>query len=100
MFMGLFSFLNSKNVHKEFFFATSDIQKFRSSLENKSFSCIKDIKLTDFGSKLDLVYSRDKQYASIKLFEYVPYTYQEITPVMEYHGEDATALISAIVRGK
>lgn len=96
--MGLFSFLNSKNVHKEFYFATSDIQKIKSSLENKSFSCIRDIKFNDFGSKLDLVFSRDRQYASIRLFEYVPYTYQEFTPVMEFHGEDAMALISAILR--
>ena len=48
----------------------------------------------DAGIKLEAMLTEDGQFAALQVLEYVPYTYEAITPVKCYYGEEAGSLSS------
>jgi len=96
-FMGLFSFLSgSGKVTKEFYYTAADTPRLQGFLEAKSFDSLAKVKFSDFGSKLVFSYYKDKQHASAQLFDYVPYDYVAKTPLYEFNGAEAEAIIAAL----
>lgn len=52
----------------------------------------------DTGVKLEAMIASKGDFAAVQISEYIPYTYEAITPVMCFYGEDARAL-KAVVGG-
>lgn len=48
----------------------------------------------DSGIKLEAMLTEDGKFAALQVLEYVPYTYEAITPVKCYYGEEASHLSS------
>lgn len=48
----------------------------------------------DTGIKLEAMVTGDGTFAALQISEYVPYTYEAITPVRCYYGDDARTLFS------
>lgn len=50
----------------------------------------------DNGVKVETMLSADGEFAATQVLEYVPYTFEAITPVMCFYGEDARKLKAAL----
>ena len=48
----------------------------------------------DTGVKLEAMVAEDGKFAAVQVFEYIPYTYEAVTPVQCYYGEDARLLVA------
>jgi len=48
------------------------------------------------GIKLEALVSGDGKFAALQILEYVPYTYEAVTPVMCYYGDEARHLLPFI----
>ena len=66
-----------------------------SDLEMKRFDELNRLKREkDTGIKLEAMVTGDGTFAALQISEYVPYTYEAITPVRCYYGDDARTLFS------
>ena len=45
---------------------------------------------------MDYMYSKDRKFAAVQLFQFVPYTYQPVTAV-HYFTNDAAAAVAAFL---
>lgn len=48
----------------------------------------------DTGVKLEAMIAGDGKFAAIQIMEYIPYTYEAVTPVLCYYEEDAQKLLN------
>lgn len=46
----------------------------------------------DGNLRLDIILSQDKKFAAVQIFQFVPYAYNQITPVHYYTNGEATSL--------
>lgn len=59
------------------------------------------IKSTHSGNvRLDVLMSQDSKFAAVQLFQFVPYTYDPVTPVYYFIGEQASALSGYLQKSK
>lgn len=50
--------------------------------------------------RLDVIFSEDKKFAAVQLFQFVPYTYQPITAVRYFTNESAAAVYAFVMNSK
>lgn len=50
--------------------------------------------------RLDVIFSEDKKFAAVQLFQFVPYTYQPITVVRYFTNESAAAVYAFLMNSK
>ena len=48
----------------------------------------------DTGVKVEAMIADDQKFAAVQISEYIPYSYEAVTPVMCYYGEEARLLAS------
>lgn len=62
-------------------------------IENKNFDALTQLKRQiNTGVKVEAMVAADNRFVAVQLSEYVPYTYEAVTPVMCYYEEDARRL--------
>lgn len=72
------------------YFDTKESQNLQSCLEAKRFDELKSLKRQiSTGVKLDIMVAGDSKFAAVQVSEYVPYTYEAVSPVMCYYGDEA-----------
>lgn len=82
------------------YFDTRESQALQYCMEEKKFDDLKQLKRqVNTGVKLDAMVARDDKFAAIQISEYIPYTYQAITPVICYYGKEARDF-SVFLKGK
>lgn len=70
-------------------------------LQVKRFDGLTHIKREkDNGVKVEAMFSGDGQFAAVQVLEYVPYTFEAITPIMCFYKEDAGKLSAALKGSK
>ena len=85
----------SKLYSKTVYFDAKDETELKNSLEMNRFEVLKNLTPKKDGViKLELMMSRDGQFAALQLFEYIPYNYITYTPVCCYYEEAAKELAS------
>lgn len=50
--------------------------------------------------RLDIILSEDKKFAAVQLFQFVPYTYNPVTPIRYYTNGEATSLALLLAKCK
>ncbi len=64
-------------------------------MEMKRFEDLKNMKRKkDSGVKVEAMITADQKFAAVQISEYIPYTYEAVTPVMCYYNDDARMLLS------
>lgn len=82
-----------------FYFGTQEGDALQSCLEMKRFDDLKRLKREkDTGVKLEALFAADGTFAAVQVLEYVPYTYEAVTPALCYYGEDARVLTYCLSR--
>ncbi len=72
----------------------------REVLETKDFASSKGIALkADGNARLDYMASRDRRFAAVQLFRYVPYTYEAASSIFYYTGNDAETFLDNLQAG-
>ena len=56
--------------------------------------CMEMKRLKDTGVKVEAMIADDQKFAAVQISEYIPYSYEAVTPVMCYYGEEARLLAS------
>ncbi|MEG0795843.1 MAG: hypothetical protein RR397_04945 [Odoribacter sp.] len=66
-------------------------------MEMKRFDELSKLKrVKDAGVKIEAMLAGDQKFAAIQISEYIPYSYEAVTPVLCYYGEDARNLVNYI----
>ena len=93
----IFKSTKSKLYSKTVYFDAKDEVELKSSLEMNRFDLLKHLtKKKDGVIKLELMMTKDGQFAALQLFEYIPYSYEVLTPVWCYYGDSAKQLSETI----
>lgn len=86
---------NSIVKKSELFFDPSDSATLQTCMEMKRFEDLKRVKRqVNSGVKVEAMVAGDGKFAAVQVSEYVPYSYEAVTPVMCYYGEDAKSFIN------
>lgn len=77
------------------YFDVHESDALQACFEMKRFEDLKRLKREkDAGVKLEAMIAHDQKFAAVQISEYIPYTYEAVTPVMCYYGEDARNLLT------
>ncbi len=79
----------SKITSEMLYFNPLEKGKLNEILSNKNFPLLKNITPTEHGIQMEVTRSKDKEYAAVQLYDYVPHHYVESSPLYEYIGNDA-----------
>lgn len=91
----LFRPTNSKLQEMTEYFDVHECDALQACMEMKRFEDLKQMKRKkDSGVKVEAMVSSDRKFAAVQLCEYIPYTYEAVTPVICFYGEDAKSFIS------
>ncbi len=96
-------YLPTKSVAKEHsvFFDLKHVDTLMDFVNSGSFSTDLKIKSEASGNiRMDVMLSADKKFAAVQLFQFVPYTYQPITPVQYFTNEEASAVVVFLSKSK
>lgn len=96
-------YLPTKSVAKEHsvFFDLKHVDTLKNFVNSGSFSTDLKIKSEASGNiRMDVILSADKKFAAVQLFQFVPYTYQPITPVQYFTNEEASAVVAFLSKSK
>lgn len=96
-------YLPTKSVAKEHsvFFDLKHVDTLMNFVNSGSFSTDLKIKSEASGNiRMDVMLSADKKFAAVQLFQFVPYTYQPITPVQYFTNEEASAVVVFLSKSK
>lgn len=75
------------------YFHQQESDALQNCFELKRFEELKKLKREkDSGVKVEAMVAGDGKFAAIQISEYIPYTYEAVTPVMCYYGEEAQCL--------
>lgn len=75
------------------YFDIHESDALQSCVEMKRFDDLARLKREkDTGVKLEAMVTGDGKFAAVQISEYIPYTYEAVTPVMCYYGEEAQKL--------
>ncbi|MDY3032318.1 MAG: hypothetical protein SOR65_00055 [Odoribacter sp.] len=96
-------YLPTKSVLKleTLYFDVHASDELQACLQMKRFDELSRIKREkDNGVKVEAMLSRDGQFAAVQVLEYVPYSFEAVTPVMCFYKEEAGKLSAALLAGK
>lgn len=80
----------SKICEGSCFFDSCDFEHLANTMNYRDFSLSKKVALKQSGNiRLDYLVSKDRQFAAVQLFRFVPYAYEPATEVYYYMGNDA-----------
>lgn len=69
-----------------------DLSEMNRLMDSKNFSLSTRMTFKQSGNgRLDYLISKDRQFAAVQLFHFVPYTYEPASPIYYYTGDDAAA---------
>lgn len=75
------------------YFDNKECQHLKDCMASGKFEVLKHLKRQiNSGVKVDAMVAADNHFVAVQLSEYVPYTYEAISPVMCYYGDDARTL--------
>lgn len=75
------------------YFDNKECQNLKDCIESGKFEILKSLKRqVNFGVKMDAMVAADNCFVAIQLSEYVPYTYEAVSPVRCYYNEEARVL--------
>lgn len=82
------------------YFDICDLQALNNLLEQRTFDTGVDVKARSNGNaRMDYMVSRDKKFAAVQLFRFVPYTYEAASSVFYLTGKDATSFVRCLETG-
>lgn len=85
---------NSRIVVKSEFYETSDFRNLKLKLDNGDFSGEKNVKSGNTGGiRMDFMYSNDRKYAAVQLYQFSSYIYQPVTKIYYYKDNVAGSFI-------
>lgn len=88
------------NEHS-FFFDLKYADELTEMVEAGDFSATSAMKGGASGNlRLDVILSEDRKFAAVQLFQFVPYTYNPITPVRYYTNGEATSIAAFLAKCK
>lgn len=89
----------SKIVVKSEFYDASDFVKLKRVLENASFSESKNVKASNTGGiRMDYMFSKDRKFVAVQLYQFSSYIYQPVTEVFYYKDNAADRFIDCAGR--
>lgn len=89
IFARLFSYDKSKRKTTEIFFSPTLRSQLLNILDKKDFRQLSSLQIQEHGTRLVIVMARDHSYASLQLFDYIPYKFVEASPLYEFTGGNA-----------
>ena len=94
----IYSKTNSRLEKHSLHFEISDTTRLRTNLETYNFKAVKECqsRSNSGGARLDVVLSKDGEYAAYRLFVYVPHTYEPITEVVEIGTENVANFVQVV----
>lgn len=73
----------------------ADSSTIQTCMEMKRFEDLKRVKRQEnSGVKVEAMVAGDEKFAAVQISEYIPYSYEAVTPVMCYYGEEAKAFVN------
>ena len=91
----LFRPTNSKLKEMTLYFDVHECDALQACMEMKRFEDLKQMKRKkDSGVKVDAMISNDQKFAAVQISEYIPYTYETVTPIICFYGDDAKSFVS------
>lgn len=83
------------------FFDLKDLDRLKGMVTSNSYSVSSEIKSQAGGNiRLEIILSKDKKFAAVQLFQFIPYTYQPVTSVHYYTNEEASAVAAFLAKSK
>ena len=87
---------NSKLKAMTLYFDVHESDALQVCIEMKRFEDFKQMKRKkDSGVRVEAMISDDQRFAAVQIAEYVPYSYEAVTPVICYYGEDAKSFVTS-----
>lgn len=84
---------------KSEFYETSDFKYLKLKLDNGDFSGEKTIRSGNTGGiRMDYMYSKDKKFAAVQLYQFSSYIYQPVTQIYYYKDNEACKFIDCAVK--
>lgn len=91
----IFKPTNSKLKEMTLYFDVHESDALQTCIEMKRFEDLKQMKRKkDSGVRIEAMISGDQRFAAVQVAEYVPYSYEAVTPVVCYYGEDAKSFVN------
>lgn len=92
----IFKPTNSKLKATTLYFDVHESDALQACIEMKRFEDFKQMKRKkDSGVRVEAMISDDRRFAAVQIAEYVPYSYEAVTPVVCYYGEDAKSFVTS-----
>lgn len=83
----------SATCEASLFFNLKDFSTLSQWLENGEFASDVPVSSERNGNlRLDVLFTKDRQFAALQLFQFVPYTYAPVTTVAYFKGDDAVSV--------
>lgn len=87
----------SRLALSKYYFDVHAGDEVQNCLQMKRFDDLSRIKREkDNGVKVEAMLAADGQFAAIQVLEYVPYSFEAVTPVMCYYGDEAAKVSKAL----
>lgn len=96
-------YLPTGSVTKEssIFFDLKYLNRLTDMIEHKQLSNETDIKSDVSGNvRMDVMISQDNKFAAVQLFQFVPYTYNPVTSISYFTGNEAAAISALLLKCK
>lgn len=90
--MGLFS----KNKTRDFFFNPSDKNRLVEMIQKGAYTALDKVAFCDYGHRLRVNFTRDRQLVTLQVFEYIPHQYVPFTEAHTYTGTEAQGFCRAL----
>lgn len=86
----LFRPTNSRLKEVILYFDNKECDSLQACMEMKRFEDLNRLKRqSNAGIKVEAMIADDSKFAAVQISEYIPYSYEAVTPVMCYYGEEA-----------
>lgn len=91
----MFKPTNSRLKEMTLYFDVHESDALQACIEMKRFEDFKQMKRKkDSGVRVEAMISGDQRFAAVQIAEYVPYSYEAVTPVICYYGDDAKSFVN------
>ena len=81
------------------YFGQEDLNRLVDCFENRCWERLQGIHATVHGGvRMDILASKDGQFAAVQLFQYVPHTYTPVTSICTYEESDAGKVADFLAR--
>jgi hypothetical protein len=86
-------------IHKTYFFGKKEIDMVKAVLDQEQFQSGKPIVfLPNSDAHLDVLFSKDNQFAAVQLKEYIPFTFQPVSSIYYFYQPAAGDFIEYVKR--